>query len=159
MRSGGAIRSSSSARARASRSICAIFGSSARRSRPGSGNRLCSLRGADAFEGLIQIRDEVVRVLEPDMEPYQRSLGSPAGRRAVGRDVARDRQALEAAPGITEPEQGQAVEERLDGPVRAGSEHDAEEARRALEVALPEVVAGIALERRIEDARDLGTRL
>src|SRR5829696_1986927 len=92
------------------------------------------------------------------MEAKGRARRIPARGGAVGGAVERDREALEAAPGGADPEQLEAVEHRLECPFRSRLEHDREQPRRALEVALPDRVAGIALERRVEHASDLRSR-
>ena len=82
----------------------------------------------------------------------------PCGRGAERRAVERDREALEAAPGRADAEQRQRIDEGVRGLVRHRLEHDAEQAGRAGEIALPDRMPGIGLERRMQHARDLGAR-
>ena len=89
---------------------------------------------------------------------WKRIAGPPGAQRSRcgTREVERDGEALEAAPGGADAEQRQRVEERDSPRPAARLEHDAEQPARAGEVALPDRVAGIALERRMQHARDLG---
>src|SRR5262245_3217877 len=63
-------------------------------------------------EAVFKIGDQVIDIFEPDVKAHRRSAGRPAGGRAHMRAVERDGEALEAAPGGTDAEQSERVDER-----------------------------------------------
>src|SRR5437763_14310677 len=106
---------------------------------------LASARGGvEPLEAVREIVDEIVGILEPGMDAQGRAGLAPRLRGAQLLRMARDDQALEAAPGIAHAEELHAVEHRLDRRLRARLEHEAEEARGAAEIAFPDLVAGMA---------------
>jgi GT2 family glycosyltransferase len=61
---------------------------------------------------LLQVSDQVLHVLEPDMQPHQRSRERPTG--GAGHKAGRrQRETLEPAPGCADPEQRQSLDERV----------------------------------------------
>lgn len=61
---------------------------------------------------LLQVGNQVLHVLEPDMQPHQRSEERPAG--GAGHKAGGwQRQTLEATPGRADPEQPQGFDERM----------------------------------------------
>src|SRR5690606_4133500 len=107
----------------------------------------------------VEIVLQILYVLEPDGKPQGGAVRLPSRRRAVGSAVERNDEALEPAPGITHAEQLQLVEEGRYGFPRAGLQNDREQAARAEEVALPQRVARVGGERRVQHAGDLLARL
>src|SRR3954467_9783581 len=95
-------------------------------------------------------------MLEPDVKPQHRSWELWRKRAVI---LGRDNQAFESAPGKADREQLQTIDHRGYGFVGNRIEDDAEEAARAGEVAFPDRVALIVVERRIKHAGDLGLRL
>src|SRR5262245_42617623 len=95
------------------------------------------LRGSQRGEAALEIADEVVDVLEPDVQAHGRATRRPLGRGADGGAVERNGEALEAAPRRTDAEQRKLVEEGVHRPVRDRLEHDAEQAAGARKIALP----------------------
>src|SRR5262245_66103465 len=89
------------------------------------------------------------------MEAHRRSARRPGRGAAHVVAIERDDEALEAAPRRADTEQRQRIDERVHRLLRHRLEHDAEQAARAGEVALPDRVAGTALERRAQDRGDL----
>ena len=112
-------------------------------------------RGRERREAALEIGDQIVDILEPDMEAHRRAAGRPGGGAAHIVAIERDHQALEAAPRRADAEQRERVDEGVHRCLRHRLEHDAEQAARAGEVALPDRVAGTAFERRVEHARHL----
>src|SRR5258708_39221685 len=100
-------------------------------------------------EAALEVGDEVFRILEPDLQPDQ-GTARPGTDAARLLDVLRHDQALEASPAVAQREHLEPVDERGEAILAAIGELHAEEAGRAEVVALPERVAGVALERRIE---------
>src|SRR5690242_21868349 len=93
------------------------------------------------------------------MEAQHLPGSAPRPRRAQLAGILRDDEALIAAPAVTHAEDLHAVEHRLDGMLRVLLEDNAEEARGAGEVTLPEFVAGMPGKGGMEDALDLGPLL
>src|SRR5258708_35504128 len=89
------------------------------------------------LEAAREVIDEIVDILEPGMDAQRRTGLAPRLGGAQLLRMARDDQALEAAPGIAHAEEVHAVEHGLDRRLRTGLEDDAAETRRAAEVALP----------------------
>src|SRR5260370_36000127 len=112
-------------------------------------NRRCSSgfchRGTAAFE----VGDQIVRVLEPDVEAQGRAAGRPARRGAVAGAIEHDDEALVSAPGNPHAEQLERVEEGAHGGLAGRLEHDTEQPRGSGEIAPPDRVSGIVLERRM----------
>src|SRR5262245_53370673 len=69
-------------------------------------------------EAALEIRDQVVNIFEPDVEPHCRATRRPAGGGAQVRAVERDDEALVAAPGCADAEQRERVDERECGGLR-----------------------------------------
>src|SRR5690606_11435978 len=97
-------------------------------------------RGKTSLQIPLQIGDIFQTDLKPDDRPAFRRLGDLAIR-----EIGHDGQALVAAPGIAQSEDPERVEKGkaarlMPGRVRL-SQHDGEESRRALEVALPDLVS------------------
>src|SRR5262245_11134511 len=91
------------------------------------------------------------------MEAHRRSARRPGRGAAHVVAIERDDEALEAAPRRADAEQRQRIDESRHRLLRHRLEHNAEQAARAGEVALPDRVAGTALERRVKDLGDLRT--
>src|SRR5918992_548960 len=110
-------RSSSSARLSASLFTCATCNSSCatgaaderrryswgmiRKSRPAFASHHAPTqlaRGGERREAMLEIGDEVVGVLKPDMQAQRRSPGGPLSDSATLRAIERNDQAFEAAP-------------------------------------------------------------
>src|SRR5260221_9444259 len=115
--------------------------------------------GVEAIEAAREIVDEIVDILEPGMDAHRRTGAVPRFGGAQLFRMARDDEALEAAPGIPHAEKLHAVEHRLECRPRTWFEDDAEEPGSAGEIALPELVPGMLGHRRMKNALDLGTRL
>ena len=60
----------------------------------------------------VEIGDEIVRMLEPDVEAYDRACRLPSGRGADAGRIDRQRQTLEAAPAVSDAEMLQSVDQR-----------------------------------------------
>src|SRR3954469_17036669 len=118
----------------------------------------CRLRvfAAKAGEAGVEVGLEVVEVLEPDVQSQRWTGRLPLGRGPIARTIERNDQALEAAPGKAHPEQLEPVEHGRERRLRAGLQHDREQAGGAGEIALPDVVARIGLERRMKHALAFG---
>ena len=108
----------------------------------------------------IEIGLEIVEVLQPDMEAKGRARriasASRCGRRRSRRGSTRLSKPPQEEPMPNSSSPSSMAARAAFG---AGFEHDREQPGGALEVALPDRVAGIALERRVEHARDLRARL
>src|SRR5947207_8571028 len=115
-----------------------------------------SARRCKGGKAALEIADQIIDVLEPDMQPHGRPARHPVRRRADAGAVEWNGQALEAAPRRADAEEAQRVDERVDRALRNRLEHDAEEAARAGEIAPPHGMTRTALERRMEHAGDLG---
>jgi len=89
------------------------------------------------------------------MEAQGVPAGRPFRRRPIARAVEGDHEALETAPGIPHAEQGEAVEHGGERLVRARLQDHGEQAGRSLEVALPDLVARVSFESRMDDLRHL----
>src|SRR5208337_5435066 len=117
-----------------------------------------SRRSPETDETPLEIRLQVLDVFEANAEADRRSPRRPAGRGAVGRAVERHGEALVAAPGIAEAEQLEPVEEGRDRRLGHRLEDDAEEARRAGEIAPPDRMARMIGQGGMDDPEDLGPR-
>src|SRR5258708_29687992 len=100
--------------------------------------------GVEPLEAAREVVDEVVDILEPGMDAQGRAGLAPGLGGAQLLRVARDDQALEAAPGIAHAEELHAVEHGFDRRRGAGLEDEAEESRGAAEIAFPDLMAGMA---------------
>src|SRR5262249_50873101 len=87
------------------------------------------------------------------MDADQWPLGLPAGRGAAALGVGGLDQALIAAPAGADPEQIERGDKAVDRRLRDRLQHDAEQSACAEKISLPQRVAGIFGERRVEDAR------
>src|SRR5688572_27341516 len=110
--------------------------------------RSCARQRAKAA---LQVRNQIVRILQPDVQPDGRAAGIPLGHGAVALDARNDGEALEAAPARSDAEDLKRIDESGDLPLRGGLEHDREQRRRAGEIALPDRVAGVVLQRWVDD--------
>src|SRR5262245_56314647 len=90
------------------------------------------------------------------MEANRWAAGRPPRRGANRRAVERDREALEAAPGSADAEQGQLVQEGVNRCDGSRLEYDAEKPARAGKIPFPDGMAGMALEGRMQHAQDFG---
>ena len=101
--------------------------------------------------------DQVVGALQPDVEAKAGARCGPGGCAALRPEG--DREAFEATPGEAQGEEFEPVHHGSDG--RGGTllEDHPEQTARACEVAFPKRMARIAIQRRVEHARDLGPRL
>src|SRR5688572_15981817 len=89
------------------------------------------------------------------MEAERRSARIPRNRAPIGAAVEGHHEALVAAPRITHPEQLEPVQHGADRLAWSGFQDDGEEAGRAFEIALPDRVTGMALQRRMQHPRNL----
>ena len=105
-----------------------------------------------------QVGDQVVRVLEPDGKPQARPARVPRRGRLHALRIDRDDEALEAAPAPAHAEEAHAIEHRVDARLRDRLQHDGEQPGGADEVALPELVAARAGQRRIDHLAHFGPR-
>ena len=117
---------------------------------PGSGG------GAQAVEARFEVADQVLHVFQAGVEADQSLFLLPAGGRALRGGQPRKHQALVATPGSSECEQLVVVDHGRHGLERDILEHDTEQSRRSVEVALPELVPGTGGQRRMEHTQDLG---
>src|SRR5262249_34115700 len=117
-----------------------------------------SARRCKGGKAALEIADQIVDVLEPDMQPHGRPARHPVRRRADAGAVEWNGQALEAAPRRADAEEAQRVDECVDRALRDWLEHAAEETARAGEIAAPHGMARTTLERRMQHAGDLGAR-
>src|SRR5262249_16919682 len=101
----------------------------------------------------LEVGNQVLNGLQPHMEPEQEPWLLPGPRRPDG--PRRAHQALEAAEARADLEEPEPVDHRRDRALRPGPEQHAEEARRAVEVALPDRVAGILRQPWVEHPGDL----
>src|SRR6187402_2893006 len=121
------------ARARTRPATCWSRLRSSARPPPRSGPSL-----ADFRERLLEIREEIGRILEADLQAHERAA-SPVSNRTHPFDVRRHHEALVAAPAVAEREEFQRLDEG--GRLRLRRrELDREEAGGALEVPSPERV-------------------
>src|SRR5262249_40964204 len=117
-----------------------------------------SARRCKGGKAALEIADQIVDVLEPDMQSHGRPARHPVRRRADAGAVEWNRQALEAAPRRADAEEAQCVDERVDRALRDRLEDDAEEAARTGKIAAPHGMARTTLKRRMQHAGDLGAR-
>src|SRR5438270_6701076 len=110
---------------------------------------------AHAVEGLCQIGDQVLRVLQSDVQSKQWSVMRPRRCRPIMARIQRDEETLEATEARTHAEQFQGVQHPLEVRLRRLMQLDAEQTARAAEIAPPERVAGRVGERGIEHALHL----
>src|SRR5215212_4971408 len=110
-------------------------------------------------EAALQIGSEIADVLQSNMKAHRRSLGLPRRCRTERRAVERDDETLEAAPRGADTEQRQRIDEGVCCLLGHRLEHDAEQAGRAGEIALPQRMTRIGLQSRMQYARDFGARL
>src|SRR5215467_2814981 len=103
-----------------------------------------SARRCKGGKAALEIADQIVDVLEPDMQPHGRPARHPVRRRADAGAVEWNGQALEAAPRRADAEEAKLVEERVDRTLRNRLEHDAEQPACAGKIASPDGVAGTA---------------
>src|SRR5438477_599144 len=114
---------------------------------------------AHSVEGLCQIGDQVLRVLESDVQANQRSVMRPTRCRPMMTRIQRDEETLETAEARAHAEQFQGVQHSLEVRPRGLVQLDAEQTTRTGEIAPPECVAGRVGERGIEHALHLPTGL
>src|SRR5262249_48586849 len=117
--------------------------------------QLWSRRSCKFCKSAIEIGDQIVHILEPDVKPDRRSARRPGGGGADLAAVERDGEALKAAPGCPHAEQGEGVEERQHGRLRHRLEHHREQSAGAGEVAPEDRVAGILGQPRMQHAQHL----
>src|SRR5271166_4887568 len=117
------------------------------------------LEGRHALKSALQVGLRSLDVLVADAGGDGRAARRPAGRGAVGCAVEGNRQTFVAAPGSAEAEELEPVEEGRDRRLRDRREDDAEEAGRAGEIALPDRVAGVVGQGRVDHPQNLGPRL
>src|SRR6185312_11095570 len=86
-------------------------------------------RAAHPLESTLEVGDEVLGLLEPDVEPDERSA-RPRFRAARALEVRGHDEALIAAPAVAEREALEALDERRDLRARARRELHAEKPRR-----------------------------
>jgi hypothetical protein len=113
----------------------------------------CRREGRKTF---LKIANEIGNILKSDMEANGGAAGRPPGCGANRRAVEGDRQAFEAAPGSADAEQGQLVQEGMNGCDGSRLEYGAEKSARAGKIPFPDRVAGMALEGRMEYAHYFG---
>jgi len=117
------------------------------------GRRHAALKTAKAA---FQVGLEILDVLKSDGEAAPPVPPVPIGwrfdrpRSRTGSPGSRSR------PRIAHAEQGQAVQQRIDGGLRLRFQHDAEQARGTAEIAFPDRVSGIGFERGMQHPDDLG---
>src|SRR5665213_1228780 len=114
---------------------------------------LCRVEGCEAA---LEVGLEIPDILEPDVEPQRRPARRPFGGGAVAVAIEGNHKALEAAPGIAHAKKLDGVEQGIDRLLRRRLQHDAEQARGAGKIPLPDRVARIAFERRMQHPDDLG---
>jgi hypothetical protein len=90
----------------------------------------------------VEIGPKIVRVFQADADAQDRALVAPGLDSAVTLDRHRRDQAARAAPGGADGEDLQRRQCGVEIGLGARLQHDAEHARRALDVARPELVAG-----------------
>src|SRR3979490_1854393 len=100
--------------------------------------------GRERREAALEIANQVVDVLEPDVKTHGRSARRPSGRGADLGAVEGNGEAPESAPRRANAEQAEFVEEGVHRRVRDRFEHDAEQAAGAGKIAPPDGMAGRA---------------
>src|SRR5207302_1347286 len=103
-------------------------------------------RRGQSREAVIEVQDQIVDILEPDVEADGGPARRPGGRGPDRGAIEWNGEALEATPGGADAEQGQGIEERVHGRLRGRLQHDAEQTAGAGIVAPPDDMAGIAFE-------------
>src|SRR5262245_44821905 len=115
--------------------------------------------GGEALQAALEILDQVIGVLEPDVEAQTVSRRLPPGSGAVVARVEREHEALETAEARADAEMLQPVDERGHRGLGEGLEHHGEESGRTGKVTLPDRVARVVGQRRVEHAVHLGPDL
>src|SRR5579872_2734736 len=112
-------------------------------------------RRVEGGEATREIGDEIGRILQADVQPHHRAFRLPCRRTAQPLRIDRQGEAFEAAPGEADAETLQRIDQRDPRGIVAAGKDEGEETRRPLEVALPDIMAGTAGQRRMQHARDL----
>src|SRR6187551_1034547 len=110
-------------------------------------SRRFSRRGAHAMKATLEIRDEIVRILEANVESQVRPTIGPRRCAAVGGWIHGNDEALIAAEAHSHPEEREPVQERIDRRLGSWMQQDAEQTTRSAKVALPDRVAAIVGQR------------
>ena len=104
-------------------------------------------------EAAREIGQEIFDGLEADVKAHSRPARLPARRRTHRRAVEGNGKAFVAAPGGADAEQLKRIEKHEYRRLRHRLEHDAEKPRCAGEIALPQYVTRMAVQRRVEEMR------
>ena len=112
-----------------------------------------SAAGRETIETGREVGDQLVRTLEADVQPDERTRGLPARGAAQRRGIDGQRQALEAAPGKTDTEQREPIDQRGARGIAAAGEDEAEQPRSAGEIAREDLVPGTGGQRRMGRAK------
>src|SRR5207245_3128486 len=127
---------------------------------PGCGTRHSTGRPSgrpQPFESRLEIRDQVLDVLQASVDPEARPLVRPLRCRARLAWIEGHDQALEPAPGRADSVEFQTVDHRAERALGdALLEHHAEQTAGAGKISLPDRVSRVSGERRVQYAFDLG---
>src|SRR5438067_2494556 len=105
--------------------------------------------GAHFVEALGEIGDQILRVFEPDMDAHQGPFRLPPRRGAAALREGGLDQALIPAPAGADAEQIERVDEGGDRLLRRRLQHHPEQTAGPEEIAFPQLVAGVFLQRRV----------
>src|SRR5262245_39428502 len=123
--------------------------------RGGRGSTPITRHSSRLFHGskrCLEIGYQVIRILEADVHPYRRTARLPGRGGADPLGIGDLDEAFEAAPARAYAEELECVDERCGGLLAHRDQHERKERGGAVEVALPDLVARIVLERRVEHA-------